>query len=91
LIYLAVVPLWQRSQKFAKVYAFLAIDIIFAILWLSAWASLVSWNRSGMTSGADKKKIDHGSANCTTFDPDFGNEKKCKLANTCVGFGVVIL
>jgi len=90
LIYLAVVPLWARSQRFANVYAFLAIDIIFAIFWLSAWASLVSWNRAGMASGAEKKKLDHSAANCTTFDPDFGNEKKCQLANTCVGFGVVI-
>jgi len=57
LIYLAVVPLWQRSQRFTNVYAFLAIDIIFAIFWLSAWASLVSWTRDGMHSGADKKKI----------------------------------
>jgi hypothetical protein len=59
------------------------------ILWLAAWASLVAWVRNGMTSGADKLKV--SPANCTTFDPDLGTEKKCSLGNTLVGFGVVIL
>jgi hypothetical protein len=83
--------MWTRTQKFANVFAFMAVDTVFAILWLAAWAALVAWIRNGIQSGADIKKIDHGQANCTTFDPKFGSEGKCDLGNACVGVGVTIL
>ncbi|KAF2669126.1 hypothetical protein BT63DRAFT_455101 [Microthyrium microscopicum] len=91
LIYLASIPMWERTQRFANVFAFLAIDAILAILWLAAWASMVSWVRAGQAAGAAEMKLPGGSQNCTTFElKDFGTPKKCDLANDCVGFGVVL-
>jgi hypothetical protein len=83
--------MWTRTQKFANVFAFLALDSVFVILWLAAWAALVAWVRNGIREGADAKKIDHAQANCTVFDPKtFGTPEKCTLGNACVGMGVTI-
>jgi len=91
LIYLASIPMWERTQRFANVFAFLAIDAIFAILWLAAWAALVSWVRAGQAAGAAEMKLPDGSQNCTTFETkNFGSPEKCNLANHCVAFGVVM-
>lgn len=83
--------MWSRTQKLANVFVFMAIDTVFAILWLGAWAAFVAWVRAGIASGAAKSKIDHKDSNCTVFDPDFGTPAKCDLGNVCVGFGVAIL
>jgi hypothetical protein len=31
LVYLAMVPIWERSQKFANLYAFIAVDFVFCV------------------------------------------------------------
>lgn len=40
-------PLFPRSQKLAWPYAFAVVDTIFAILWLSAFASMASYDSAG--------------------------------------------
>ncbi|KAK6075677.1 chaperone-binding protein [Seiridium cupressi] len=43
-VYLMMAPRWKRTQKIAQPHAMLMIDCIFAILWLSAFASQAAYN-----------------------------------------------
>ncbi|KAF2417244.1 hypothetical protein EJ08DRAFT_643620 [Tothia fuscella] len=89
LVYLSAVPMWSRAMNLAKSLWFAIVDILFTILWLSAFASVLAWNKAGIAEGMSKKKPDDDSkADCSIFA--FGNEKQCKLSYTAGGFGVVI-
>lgn len=59
LIYLAAVPMWPRARRFGNVYAFATVDILYAILWFSAWVCLASYvaqgKSMGKSSGGDHK------------------------------------
>jgi hypothetical protein len=89
LIYLVGVPMWARAQKFAKAYAFAAVDALYTIMWLSAFAGLIAWNRAGVKQGTADLKIPFDQGNCTTFA--FGEEDKCKLSYSAMSVGVIIL
>jgi hypothetical protein len=43
-IFLIMTPRWQRSKKFAEPHAMLVVDAIWAIFWLSAFASMAAFN-----------------------------------------------
>ncbi|KZF19110.1 hypothetical protein L228DRAFT_251198 [Xylona heveae TC161] len=86
LIYLTMVPMWSRARRFANAYAYAAIDTVFAIFWLSAAIAVATWNSSGESEGAKKKK--KSDASCATFA--YGSETTCKLSKVTVGFGVVV-
>jgi hypothetical protein len=84
--------MWQRSQRFANIYAIVATDVLFTIFWLAAWAALVAWVRSGIAAGAAKLNKPTSEISCANgfADSGFGEAAKCSLANACVGFGVII-
>ncbi|PVI02793.1 hypothetical protein DM02DRAFT_499421, partial [Periconia macrospinosa] len=87
LIYLIMVPMWSRAQRFANAYAFAALDGLYTILWLGAFASVAMWNAQGIIEGAEEKKAEK--RNCTTFK--WGPEDKCKLSRATVGVGAFVL
>ena len=80
--------MWSRSIRFAKAYAFVAVDVLYTIFWLSAFAAVAAWNRSGILQGASDKKIDSTDANCTVFA--YGTDGACRLAYASTAFGVLV-
>jgi len=47
IIYQTMTPLFPRSRKWGHPYAFAAVDVVYTILWLSAFAAVASWNSGG--------------------------------------------
>lgn len=43
IVYLTMTPRFPRTRKFANPYAMVAVDLLFAILWISAFAAFASW------------------------------------------------
>jgi len=89
IIYLTMVPMWSRAQRFASAYAFLAVDALYTILWFAAFISVAVWNSKGIREGAEKAKIPDDQKNCTTFL--FGDAAKCAVSKAAVGVGVMVL
>lgn len=75
LVYLVMVPMWSRTQRFANVYAFVILDGLFTILWLSACAAVASYISAG--------------GGCSKFS--LGSNGKCKLSEGTVVLGVFIM
>ncbi|OAK94830.1 hypothetical protein IQ06DRAFT_82607 [Phaeosphaeriaceae sp. SRC1lsM3a] len=88
IIYLVMVPMWSRAQRFANAYAFLAVDALYTLLWFAAFIAVALWNSSGIKEGAKEKNIPDDERNCTTFK--WGSESKCNVSKASVGVGVVI-
>ncbi|KAF1832770.1 hypothetical protein BDW02DRAFT_570677 [Decorospora gaudefroyi] len=88
IIYLVMVPMWSRAQRFASAYAFLAVDALYTILWFAAFIAVAMWNSSGIKKGAEEKKIPADERNCTTFA--YGDESKCSVSKAAVGVGVMV-
>jgi len=88
IIYLTMVPMWSRAQRFASAYAFLAVDGLYTILWFAAFISVAVWNSKGIREGAEKAKIPDDQKNCTTFL--FGDAAKCAVSKAAVGVGVMV-
>lgn len=91
LIYQVMVPMWTRAWRFANIYAYLGLDLLFALLWFAATIALGVWESQGIKQGrkdhAEDKNIDDES-DCETFA--WGSVSKCKVTKAAVGFGVVI-
>ncbi|KAH8663994.1 hypothetical protein BX600DRAFT_381072 [Xylariales sp. PMI_506] len=51
-IYLIMSPRWKRSQKLAEPHTMLAVDAIFTIFWLSAFASQAAYNTANSCGSA---------------------------------------
>ncbi|TVY47427.1 hypothetical protein LOCC1_G003065 [Lachnellula occidentalis] len=47
IIYLTMVPRFPRTRKLANPYAMAAVDCLFCVIWLSAFATVANWNGSG--------------------------------------------
>ncbi|KAJ5145781.1 Tetratricopeptide TPR2 [Penicillium bovifimosum] len=106
LVYLVAVPMWPRARRFGNVYAFACVDILYSILWLSAWICLASYVAQGKSKGAstdqDKKSSDNKSGNARRADDNkdntktgcdnwaYGSASKCKLSEATTIMGVVI-
>ncbi|ORY16190.1 hypothetical protein BCR34DRAFT_584643 [Clohesyomyces aquaticus] len=88
LIYLVMVPMWSRAERFVNAYAFAALDALYTILWFAAFISVAMWNAKGIKQGEKDKKIAEGDGNCTTFA--YGPEAMCNLSRATVGFGIII-
>jgi len=84
LIYLAMVPMWSRAQRFSNVYAFATLDGLSAFLWLSAWASMASYVASGKGKGDNHKK-----SGCDNFK--YGSPGRCELSTATTILGVIIM
>jgi len=83
LLYLVMVPMWTRTRRFANVYAFAAVDMLFALLWFVAFCAITSWLVAGKGHGKEKKK-----SGCENFK--FGSETKCELAEAEIALGVIL-
>jgi hypothetical protein len=91
LIYQVMVPMWTRAWRFANIYAYLALDLLFALLWFAATIALGVWQSQGIKQGAQDHKDDADAAKeseCELWA--WGNVSKCKVTKAAVGFGVVI-
>ncbi|TAQ83390.1 hypothetical protein B7494_g8285 [Chlorociboria aeruginascens] len=47
IIYLTMTPRFPRTRKFANPYVLAFVDLFYAILWISAFASVASYNSAG--------------------------------------------
>jgi len=56
LIYQVMVPMWTRAWRFANVYAYAAIDILYAILWFAASIAVAVWNGQHVPSPTSNGK-----------------------------------
>ncbi|TKA79172.1 hypothetical protein B0A55_03480 [Friedmanniomyces simplex] len=89
LIYQVMVPMWTRAWRFANVYAYAALDIFFATLWLAAFIAVAIWNSAGIREGEKDKKDSPDSGNsCSHFA--YGSATKCEVSEASVGCGVII-
>ncbi|KAF2756210.1 hypothetical protein EJ05DRAFT_93498 [Pseudovirgaria hyperparasitica] len=88
LLYLVMVPMWQRTVRFANVWAFISIDALYTILWLAAFISVAMYNSAGIRQGAKDANLDENDGNCTTFA--YGSEGKCNISRATVGLGAVV-
>lgn len=92
LIYLVMVPMWSRAWRFANVYAYAAIDILFTVLWLAAFSAVATWNKKGIEKGDndsdEDSDSDSKSGTCASFA--YGSASRCKVSKATVGFGVII-
>ncbi|KFY50630.1 hypothetical protein V496_09268 [Pseudogymnoascus sp. VKM F-4515 (FW-2607)] len=52
MIYNSMTLLFARSRNWGNAYVFAALDVVFAILWLSAFAAVAAWTNHGYCFGA---------------------------------------
>jgi len=52
IIYQTLTPMFNRSRRWGHPYAFATVDVLFTVLWLSAWAAVAAWNLEAQCSGA---------------------------------------
>ncbi|EKV14328.1 hypothetical protein PDIG_33440 [Penicillium digitatum PHI26] len=94
LVYLVAVPMWPRARRFGNVYAFACVDILYSILWLSAWICLASYVANGKSKGSsshDKKPGSDSKSTKTGCDNwAYGSSGKCKLSEATTIIGVFI-
>lgn len=81
-----MVPIYPRAQRFANVYAYAGVDIVFAILWFSASIAVAVWNSAGLSKGKEDNKDSDGS--CSYFG--YGDATRCSVSKATVGFGMLI-
>lgn len=85
--------MWSRAWRFANVYAYAAIDLLFAILWFAASIAVATWEAGGIGQGGTKpgkagKKKSGGDGSCSHFA--YGSASKCTTSKASVGFGVIM-
>ena len=51
-IYLCMAPRFPRTRKIAMPQVMLAVDAVFTVIWLSAWATQASYNTAGLCGEA---------------------------------------
>jgi hypothetical protein len=78
--------MWSRAARFANAYAFFAIDVVYALMWIISAIAVGVWNGKGIREGAKEQKKDES---CDTFK--FGSASKCGLSKAVVGLAVVVL
>ncbi|KAJ5576197.1 Tetratricopeptide TPR2 [Penicillium sp. DV-2018c] len=88
-VYLVAVPMWPRARRFGNVYAFACVDILYTILWLSAWICLASYVAQGKSIGApssdDKKSSDTKPGNARRADDAKDDKPKTGCDNWAYG------
>lgn len=52
MIYNSMTLLFARSRSWGNAYVFAGLDVLYAILWLSAFASVAAWTNHGYCFGA---------------------------------------
>jgi hypothetical protein len=100
-----MVPMWSRAERFANVYAFVAVDATFACMASPdsttsknpaadmatvLWLSaFISVARWNAAGIIDGAEKEKKPRNCDVFI--HGPAAKCKLSRVAVGFGAMIL
>ncbi|KAL2119224.1 hypothetical protein VTJ04DRAFT_6184 [Mycothermus thermophilus] len=51
-IYLIGTPRWPRARRFAEPHAMVAVDAIYTVIWLSAFAAQAAYNTANLCGGA---------------------------------------
>lgn len=89
--------MWTRVYRFANVYAYAAIDLLYTLLWFAAFIAVAVWRSSGKRDASDKDNTSNDSGNQsqknrggTCANWKYGSASKCDVAQASVGFGVVI-
>lgn len=85
LIYQTASPLFQRIRRFSNPYVHTVIDIIYTILWLTAFACLIAWVEQGSHAAKDWNSKD---SLCEKFA--WGPVSKCKLGQDAWIVAVII-
>jgi len=98
-----MVPMWTRAWRFANVYAYAAIDLLYALLWFAAFIAVAVWRNDGLSSPSkdgqqkdtkqtnkrdSKQDSKDNSGGCASFA--YGSASKCEVAEASVGFGVIV-
>jgi len=99
--------MWPRARRFGNVYAFATVDVLYSILWASAWICLASYVAQGKSKGSssndskssnsDSKSSPKRATNTDTSTKTgcdnwaYGNASKCKLSEATTIIGVFIL
>ncbi|KAL8787486.1 MAG: hypothetical protein Q9195_007733 [Heterodermia aff. obscurata] len=60
LIYQTAVPIFTRTKRFSNPYAHTALDVLFTILWLAAFAAVAAWTNQGISAVKDRKPDEKG-------------------------------
>lgn len=83
--------MWTRAWRFANVYAYLAVDLLFALLWFAATIAVGVWQSQGIKKGEkDAADDDNADSESECEKWAWGSVSKCKVTKASVGFGVVI-
>lgn len=80
LIYNAIFPLWERTRRFLNPYATTAIDVVYTIFWVGAFASVQVWTSSGVLASSQ--------GFCSSFA--YGDQDKCVMSYGTVAIGVLM-
>ena len=84
--------MWSRAWRFANVYAYAAVDVLFAILWFAASIAVGVWTGNGTSQSAkgkqDKQSKGGGGGSCSDFA--YGSASKCTTSKASVAFGVLV-
>ena len=80
--------MWTRAWKFANVYAYAALDLLFAVLWFAAAIAVGVWQGEGVKKGSNNDQSKDAGGGCASFA--YGSASKCEVAKASVGFGVIV-
>ena len=84
--------MWTRVWRFANVYAYAAIDLLYTLLWFAAFVAVAVWQSEGLKvkdKDSDAKKgAKDDAGTCAQFA--YGSASKCDVTKAAVGFGVAI-
>jgi hypothetical protein len=84
--------MWTRAWRFANIYAYIGLDLLFALLWFAGTIALGVWQSQGIKQGEEDHAAHDGNADtlseCEMWA--YGSVSKCKVTKAAVGFGVVI-
>lgn len=83
--------MWTRAWRFANIYAYLGLDLLFSLLWFAATIAVGVWESQGVKKGRKEHEDDDNFADesdCQTWA--WGSVSKCKVTKAAVGFGVVL-
>ena len=83
-----MVPMWTRAWRFANVYAYATIDIVFAILWFALSIAVAVWE-SQSTTGAKQSSDGKGDTRVVSYFAH-GSETRRDTARAAAAFGFLI-
>lgn len=79
-----MVPMWSRARRFSNVYAFVTLDALSVVFWLSAWAAMASYVVEGKGHGDNEK-----TTGCDNFK--FGSPGRCRISEGVIILGVILM